>query len=238
MRPAVLIQPDGAFLSGGDCECRLIGCTEAEAQGALGRPVEWFPSCASPERIGLWREMSLWFDGAGICAKAHINDGTEVLLNGTDLLRGCRIADRTLHGLFGDVIARKGVRVVPSVGLKLYWERARGPHGSRCAIVEDSGSASVRAEMLLSLAKRVAPRRREVLRMLTRWLADFPRSVASPPMSTVACIAAELDERCWSEALSSLMYFVSTNGVTLTGPQMSFVADLARELGCPEILEW
>lgn len=237
MRPAVLIQPDGALLSGGDCTCRLLGCTETEAQGVLGRPLEWFPSGTSEERIGLWREMSLWFDGTGVCVEAHMNDDAEVLLDGIDLLREHHIADRALRGLFGDVIARKGVRVVPSVGLKLYWERSRGSHGVCCAMVEGSGSVSVRAEMLLPLSKKVAPRRREVLQLLRRWIADFPHSVASPPRSTVACIASELDERCWSEALSSLMYFVSTNGVALTWPQMSFIADLARELECSEILE-
>ena len=156
-----------------------------------------FPSRgAHAGAVTMWESMALWFGEEGLCRRAQLGPGSGVLIDGLDVLSpSYRRAGRALCESVPDVIVGKRSAASISRGVKLVvsakpWLRRR----ARYALVVSPQDLDVRAQALFPIARAVLPGGwREGLRLVRRWLRDFPYSVTHPPQTDLADIEGKLE---------------------------------------------
>lgn len=137
-----------------------------------------------------------------------------------------------------DVIVGKRSVASISRGVKLVGPaRPRLSRRARYAVVVPPEDLEVRVQALLPIARAVLPGGwREGLRMVRRWLRDFPYSVTHPPRTELADVEGELERGRWSEAVSFFVIDVSSGGLSMSEGDRAVVRRLCEQLGVEERL--
>jgi len=208
------------------------------ARARWGDPLGCFPSRgAHAGAVTMWESMALWFGEEGLCRRAQLGPGSGVLIDGLDVLSpSYRRAGRALCESVPDVIVGKRSAASISRGVKLVvsakpWLRRR----ARYALVVSPQDLDVRAQALFPIARAVLPGGwREGLRLVRRWLRDFPYSVTHPPQTDLADIEGKLECGRWSEAVSLFIIDVNNMGLSVPEDDRAVVEGLCKRLGVEE----
>lgn len=235
--------PEAGHAPAGVCRAPLVppfDVSREEACTRWGDPLGLFPSQgAHAGAVAIWGDMALWFDGEGLCRRAQLGPGSDARIDGLDVLSTpYRRAVRMLRESAPDVIVGKRSVASISRGVKLVGPaRPRLSRRARYAVVVPPEDLEVRVQALLPIARAVLPGGwREGLRMVRRWLRDFPYSVTHPPRTELADVEGKLERGRWSEAVSFFVIDVSSGGLSMSEGDRAVVRRLCEQLGVEERL--
>ena len=210
------------------------------ARARWGAPLGCFPSRgAHAGAVAMWESMALWFDGEGLCRRAQLGPDSDARIDGLDVLSTpYRRAVRMLREFAPDVIVGKRSVASISRGVKLVgparpWLSRR----ARYAVVVPPEDLDVRVQALLPIARAaLLGGWREGLRLVRRWLRDFPYSVTHPPRTELADIEGKLECGRWSEVVSFFVIDVNNGCLSMSEGGRVLVEGLCKRLGVEERL--
>lgn len=235
----VVVESGCPILAASSRRVSLLGCSEEEVRELMPYDPDRFPGGEFAPAVVLWPGLSLWLDDAGRARRVQVRPAIPVAVEGVDVFTGTyRSVCARLSSFPGETIVGGRSCTLPWCGVRIYSGDGYIFKHVTCVEFSHPGEASLRAEELRPLAKKMLGGAGELVRLACSWVSDLPYSIVEPPRSALHYVQAELDNQEWSEALGTFVYAISERGIRPGEELKLFVESLAAEL-CPDVkLSW